>query len=293
VPPTPYRFGKRFPEETDAFFAHWAEGFPASQSRRYAFLQSAFELRLQARDARAVARRVHAGARIELTSDTTVADRVRWLVDAFNELRVTYPPDERERGQLHRIAGIAAASREVLAPPDDILALRLLGCVAYYLGLVAESDLYFARSAVLARREGRANQEIATLLGWRGFWKSRFADGLFSSGFASDEAIAFSAGGELPVVSDMGLCVAGTGEHRPFPSYPEEEVNRRIAELEEEIGYMPLVARKELRTPLLVFLEDYGDASTTSWRGSAACAGTRSTWVTCTARRSARCGSLT
>jgi hypothetical protein len=256
----PYRFGRAFPQETEAFFDDWAAHFTTAPWRRYAFLRSAFELRLQRHDARAIKRRVDAHAEPEVTPESGPRDQVPRLVDLFNELDPAYPPDGRDSDRLTQLADVTAGLREQLAPRDDIVALRLLGCLAYFLVSTHQSDLFFVQSAVLARREGRLGQELATLLNWREFWRRRFADARFDDVFASDEAIAFSEeAGDLSVVSDISLRVGDTDELRPLAAYPEDAVDRRIAQLEEEIGYLPRVAKDELTVPLLAALEEYGD----------------------------------
>jgi hypothetical protein len=254
--PKTYRFGRRFPRETTEFFVTWAKPFDGISWRRHAFLRSAFELRIEEPRAKAIRRRVSAGSLPEITPDTSPADQLEFLRRDFNHQHVTFPPDDQQRDHLERTARILMSLREQVAPSEDVLALRLLACVGYFLGYVAESDLYFARSAVLARRERLPEREIATLVLWRSYFRRRLSDGNYARGFASDEAIAFSEKNTgLSVLSELQLPVADAEVARPFPAYPEAGVDRRITELEEESGYLPLVARDELQEPLVQVVE--------------------------------------
>jgi len=242
-----FKFGSRYPDETQKYFDDWRATLSHERSAPYKFISRIFSNRANARKdfKRRIKRVERKVSRLQEKSTATPGEKLHSLIMRFNHSNhKNHEVIEKLRRKLLKL--FPSMSSELQG-----VATRLLACMIWELEGPVAGTAMFKKAVNIDRRIGNAVEEFNTLTDWRGYaGYSQWSDLLFEE--PSNKLSDMADAAYYHEVSALRL----TKTYPGVPQFPEEET-RRIYELAGKTGFFPRLWSQALGTLTNYIDDDY------------------------------------
>jgi hypothetical protein len=240
-----FKFGSRYPDETQKYFDDWRATLSHERSAPYIFISRIFFERANARKdfKRRIKRVERKVSRLQGISTATPGEKLHFLITRFNiSNHKNHKVIEKLRRKLLKL--FPSVSSELQG-----VATRLLACMIWELEGPVAGTAIFKKAVNIDRRIGNIVEEFNTLTTWRGHaGYSQWSDLLFDE--PSNKLSNMADAAYYREVSVLQL----TKKYPGVPLFPEEET-RRIYELAAKTGFFPRLWSQALGT-LTNYIDD-------------------------------------